>query len=225
MEQSEVTETFKSAETVLIKISDTLMMTPDIDKLADALAKAQGEIKNAKKSSDNAFLKARYADLAEVLDQIKPAFSKYGLSLIQMPGKPGKLTTMILHSSGQRIIETSECALAKTDPQSFGSAVTYLRRYSAAGFAGVAQEDDDGNAQIPGKKGGQNPYKVAKDLQETGEIQPVVFKYDLKAIAEENKEDAEKYLVENDAIWDEDLMIWESAKILPRLKPYLMKQP
>ena len=26
-----------------------------------------------------------------------------------------------------------------------GSAVTYLRRYSAAAMAGIAQEDDDGN--------------------------------------------------------------------------------
>ena len=223
MEQSEVIEAFSNASAKIIKISETLMMTPEIDKLADALSKAQGEIKNAKKSTENLFLKAKYADLAEVLDQIKPAFSKYGLSLVQVPGKPGKLTTIMLHSSGQMIIETSECALSKSDPQSYGSAVTYLRRYSAAGFSGCAQEDDDGNAQIPGKKGGQNPYKVAKDLQGTGEIQPVVFKYDLKGMAEDRKEIAEKYLIDNDAMWDEDLFIWESKKILPKLKEYQVK--
>jgi hypothetical protein len=39
----------------------------------------------------------------------------------------------------------------KLDPQSIGSCVTYLRRYSLAAIVGVSPEDDDGNAAT-GKK-------------------------------------------------------------------------
>ena len=40
----------------------------------------------------------------------------------------------------------------KADPQGIGSATTYLRRYSAAAVAGIAQEDDDGNTAAHDKK-------------------------------------------------------------------------
>ena len=46
--------------------------------------------------------------------------------------------------------ETVECRvpliIAKNDMQGYGSAVTYARRYGLMGMAGIAPEDDDGNA-------------------------------------------------------------------------------
>jgi hypothetical protein len=41
---------------------------------------------------------------------------------------------------------TTSAPLQKQDPQGVGSCTTYLRRYSTAGIANIAQEDDDGNA-------------------------------------------------------------------------------
>jgi len=51
------------------------------------------------------------------------------------------------HESG----ETLECGklhvpAAKQDPQGYGSALTYARRYSLMAACGIAPEDDDGNA-------------------------------------------------------------------------------
>ena len=40
-------------------------MSEKINALAEALAKAQGEMKNAVKGCDNPFFKSKYADLAE----------------------------------------------------------------------------------------------------------------------------------------------------------------
>lgn len=120
--------------------------TPD---LFAALAKAQGEIANATKGSVNSHFKSTYADLAEILSTIRPVFSKNGLSLIQSTGFDGAMvhvTTVLAHASGATITSCASCVPAKTDAQGIGAATTYLRRYSAAAMAGIAQEDDDGNA-------------------------------------------------------------------------------
>ena len=124
-------------------------MTHASPELFAAMAKAQGEIENASKNAANPHFRSKYADLAEVLNTVRPVLSKYGLSLMQATGFDGTLvhvTTILAHESGGYITTVSSCQPAKTDAQGVGSATTYLRRYSAAAVAGVAQEDDDGNA-------------------------------------------------------------------------------
>lgn len=122
-----------------------------INEIAEAIAAAQGEIHNPSKSAENPFFKSKYADLAEVLSVVRPAFSKHGLSVVQMPyssddGAIG-VTTMISHKSGQWMQGALELPLqvAKNVNQDAGSAITYIRRYALAAAAGVAQEDLDDN--------------------------------------------------------------------------------
>jgi len=117
--------------------------------LFTALAVAQGEIENASKNSNNPHYKSKYADLAEVLNTVRPVFSENGLSLIQSTEFDGALvsvTTTIAHKDGGYVTAKASCVPAKTDAQGVGSATTYLRRYSLASVCGIAQEDDDGNA-------------------------------------------------------------------------------
>ena len=118
-------------------------------ELFAALSKAQGEIENASKNAANPHFKSKYADLAEILNTVRPVFSANGLSLSQFPGFDGSLasvTTLIGHSSGGYISAVASCVPAKSDAQGIGSATTYLRRYGAAAAAGIAQEDDDGES-------------------------------------------------------------------------------
>lgn len=118
-------------------------------ELFAALALAQGEIENAAKNSNNPHFKSKYADLAEVLNTVRPVFAKHGLTLIQSTEFNGALVsvvTLLAHKSGGFITATASCVPAKTDAQGVGSATTYLRRYSAAAVAGIAQEDDDGQS-------------------------------------------------------------------------------
>lgn len=118
-------------------------------ELFTAYAAAQGEVENASKSSNNPHFKSKYADLAEVLNTVRPVFAKHGLSIMQSTGFDGSLvsvTTLVAHKGGGLVYSTASCVPAKADAQGIGSATTYLRRYSLAAMAGVAQEDDDGNA-------------------------------------------------------------------------------
>lgn len=165
----------------------------DIKDLAVALSKAQGEISNPEKNAENPYYSkpgkaAKYADLAEVLNVVRPVFSKNGLSFVQCPSiheTSASVETMLLHESGQWISEVISSPIPPrkdkdtgmvlpVTAQSIGSVITYLRRYSLAAFAGVAQEDDDGNAGI-GIKQEQNqvdkslptepPQKGKKDIE------------------------------------------------------------
>lgn len=125
---------------------DTTHATPD---LFAALAAAQAEVENAAKTSSNPHFRSKYADLAEVLNTVRPVFAKHGLSIIQATGFSGTLVsveTILGHSGGGYLSSVASCVPAKTDAQGIGSATTYLRRYGLAAMAGVAQEDDDGNS-------------------------------------------------------------------------------
>ncbi len=121
----------------------------NINELAAALAKAQGEIEGAHKDSANPFFRSKYADLASVWDACRGPLSKHGLSIIQLPRAEGSMvtmTTVLMHSSGQWI-GGDLTATAKDDgPQAIGSVMTYLRRYMLQALVGVAPDDDDGNA-------------------------------------------------------------------------------
>lgn len=127
----------------------------DIKELAIALAKAQGDIDNVKKTSTNPGFRSKYANLAAVWDTIREELSKNGLSVVQFPidapnGSPEDtvgLKTILLHSSGQYLEATFSMPVKDAkNPQAVGSALTYARRYALMAVVGIAPEDDDGNA-------------------------------------------------------------------------------
>lgn len=122
-------------------------------ELATALSKAQGEVENAKKVSNNPHFKSKYADLATIWDVIREPLTRNGLSVLQLPceAPPGQvgLVTHILHSSGQSVSEKFFVGLKDaSNPQQVGSALTYMKRYTLLGVAGIASEDDDGEAAV-----------------------------------------------------------------------------
>jgi hypothetical protein len=120
-----------------------------INELAAALAKAQGEIKGAAKDSANPFFKAKYADLASVWDACRVALTRNGLSVTQTATADGarvSVETRLLHASGQWLGDTLTVTAKEDSPQAIGSAITYARRYGLAAITGVAPEDDDGEA-------------------------------------------------------------------------------
>jgi hypothetical protein len=122
-----------------------------IKEIAAALSVAQGKVKGAVKDSQNPFFKSSYADLGSVMDAIRDAFSEQGLSYIQPLCSEGEkyfIETAIMHKSGEWLTSDRIEVIIKdkTNPQAFGSSVTYFRRYSLCSMVGIAQVDDDGNA-------------------------------------------------------------------------------
>jgi hypothetical protein len=119
-------------------------------EFATAMAKAQSQIKTALKDSKNPHFKSSYADLTSVWDACREALTNNGFSVVQRTDFDyGEvwLITMLLHSSGEYLESRYPLRPVKQDPQGFGSAITYARRYCLAAIVGVvADEDDDGNA-------------------------------------------------------------------------------
>lgn len=119
--------------------------------LYSALAAAQAAMGPALKDSVNPAFKSKYADLASVMAACLPALNANGIAVIQPPYQDDAgarfVKTIFIHGETG---ETAECAVplivAKNDMQGYGSAVTYARRYGLMSMAGIAPEDDDGNA-------------------------------------------------------------------------------
>jgi len=131
-------------------LESTPRMSATIGKLAFALAKAQGQMENAKKDRANPFFKSRYADLASNWDTCRKPLADNELAVVQTFtdnefGKVRILTTLI-HSSGEWIGSVLTLTPKDISPQGIGSTITYGRRYALGAIVGIAADDDDGNA-------------------------------------------------------------------------------
>ncbi len=140
-----------------------------LSKISAALLAAQKQITFASKDAKNPAFRSTYADLPAVIDAIKPALNEQGIAFVQTlsPSEPGFLaiTTRLMHESGEWVEDTATIPLQKLDPQGYGSAVTYGRRYSLASITGLYQDDDDGNAA----SGPKTAPKVAKVTERQAE--------------------------------------------------------
>jgi hypothetical protein len=124
-------------------------MSQEIKDIAEALALAQAEIEGASKDRINPHFKSSYATLASVWDACRAPLTKNGLAVMQDAAADGadvRVTTMLLHKSGQWFRGALIMRARDESPQAIGSAITYGRRYALAAMVGVAPEDDDGNA-------------------------------------------------------------------------------
>ena len=119
-------------------------------QIASALVKAQKAFGPALKTATNPHFKSRYADLAACVEAVIGGLNDNGIALIQrnsLDDAGVTVETVFVHESGEML----ECGklhvpAAKHDPQGYGSALTYARRYSLMAACGIAPEDDDGNA-------------------------------------------------------------------------------
>jgi hypothetical protein len=118
--------------------------------IAAALARAQMNMGKALKQSANLAFRSKYADLGNVIDACLPALNEAGIALIQPTGEDAHgrfVETILIHGeSGESLSCRVPLIVAKNDMQGYGSAVTYARRYGLMAMAGIAPEDDDGNA-------------------------------------------------------------------------------
>lgn len=135
-----------------------------------AFVAAQIKIKGALKDSKNPYYGSMYADLSSVMGACKAPLNEHGIAIIQASAKAEQpdhiaIETVLMHTSCEFISSVMEMPLMRpktSDPvsagskpakekqfnesQAFGSALTYLRRYSLAAIVGVCPEDDDAEA-------------------------------------------------------------------------------
>ena len=142
--------------------------------IAAALVKAQKDFGPALKSSTNPHFKSRYADLAACVEAVIDSLNNNGIALIQKTHECESgviVETVFVHESGE-VFEAGRLHIPaqKHDPQGYGSAITYGRRYSLMAACGIAPEDDDGNAASR-KKPSESLIKMIRSSSNLEELQ------------------------------------------------------
>lgn len=126
------------------------VITVSHKSVAAALAMAQAQMGKALKSANNPHFRSKYADLASVMDACLPALNANGIAVVQptVDDESGRyVETILLHGETDTELKCRvPLIVQKNDMQGYGSAVTYARRYGLMSMAGIAPEDDDGNA-------------------------------------------------------------------------------
>ena len=120
----------------------------------EALTAGINACSNVQATRINPHFRSKYFGLGDLLSQVKPTLSAYGLVILQTPTSSEEricVKTEILHGkSGQRF-DFGELGIkaAGLNLQALGSALSFLKRYAIATIVGVASDDeteDDGNA-------------------------------------------------------------------------------
>jgi len=158
----------------------------DISKIAPALVRAQAMMENPVRNrsvqvrTQAGSYQFRYATLDKITDLVRRALAENGLCVLQpiiSTERGAALVTRLLHESGQWM----ECEILLpplgSNPQAFGSAVTYMRRYSISAMLNIsADEDDDANRaagnhyqDLPARKE-RNPRQPREEATDLGEV-------------------------------------------------------
>jgi len=124
-----------------------------ISGLYASLIAAQAEFLPALKDTKNTFFKSSYAPLDSIWNACKGPLAKNKLMVSQVTDilENGTviLITRVYNDVGDFIESKLPVISSKpNDPQAFGSALTYCRRYSLAAILGLVTDDDDGEGAM-----------------------------------------------------------------------------
>lgn len=175
---------------VALKTKENLEgLTPvqtDNSELFDALARAQGNFEQVKKSGKaNIPTKSgtnytyNFAKLSDVLGATIPALNAEGIYFSQHPnyslngnGAMVTIVSTLSHSSGASIShESIPLFYNMNDAKQAGSVMTYLRRYGACQLLGIEGDDDD-DAHVATMNNSYNNYKSKQPAAKQAPRQP-----------------------------------------------------
>ena len=98
-----------------------------------------------------------YTSLPKILEHVKPILAKHGLGMVQsvfvLEGNPA-ITTDILSEKGETVFTSGVLTCStkglqmKSEAQSTGAVITYLRRYQIAALLGISGDEDTDAAPV-----------------------------------------------------------------------------
>ena len=158
-----------------------------ISELAKAFAKTQQELKQPLKDAKNPYFRSTYVPLENVAESITEAATKNGLSFSQEPSFDDGMvtvTTLVMHSSGEWIeYAPLKMKPVKNDPQAFGSAITYAKRYALSAIFGITSDkDDDGNEATQPQKAQRQQRTATQNKQCISADKVKQFESDVQAL-------------------------------------------
>jgi hypothetical protein len=146
----------------------------------------------------NPFTKSRFASLGQLLATVKPILNKNGLILKQFAGAVSThgsqtrrwysipIHTLLIHvASGQWESIVVDLPV-ETTTYSYGSALTFGKRYGLQSYLGIATVDDDGAATIQNRIDEKHAEEVIGEA--LGEIKRCKASDDLAAWLEERRD-------------------------------------
>ena len=128
-----------------MKTSESIM------NLSAALLAAASKIRPLVKDSNNPFFNSKYADVNQTIEALKSVLLNNDVWFMQFPHSTENsvgVVTRVIHSSGEFMEHEFVLPLAKRDPQSAGSAITYARRYALVSIFGLQAVDDDAQSAM-----------------------------------------------------------------------------
>jgi hypothetical protein len=166
---------------MIIRAPEGGYCSSELDQLFGALAIAQGEYEVIGYNRENPYFKAKFADLDAILSAARPALKRNKLTFLQQIriNEEGMtiLHSILGHASGQWIESRNRIIPTKNDPQTFGSTLSYLKRYAAVSLLGITishdKDDDDAEKdmadarQIFVKSGLNTKYNPKEESSET----------------------------------------------------------
>ena len=116
-------------------------------KVCAALVAAQADLRNPPKdkTANTGTYSYKYADLASILDLVRPILAKHGLAIAQdVVMEDGRLLiyTRLIHSSGECLDFGPLAGSVGTSWQQTGGGITYARRYALQAILGIAADED-----------------------------------------------------------------------------------
>jgi hypothetical protein len=140
-------------------------------KIAPAFIAAKKAFGPLLKDKNNPAFRSKYADLGACIDSVEDALLANDIAVYHETSEDATGITVecvLLHASGESIRGGKlHVPAAKQDPQGYGSALTYARRYSLMSICGIAPEDDDGNAASKGTKSQGNVAQASGPISAT----------------------------------------------------------
>lgn len=155
----------------------TAYSSENMTELAKAMLRIQQALIPVVKDAENPFVKSKYATLNAVMDACREVLLGNGIWVSQYPvpvesGCLGLVTKLMHAESGEWQASCMVMPLPKADPQGYGSALTYARRYALATMVGLVTVDDDAEAAMerekPSSTGQNGGYQSGNSLPQVG---------------------------------------------------------
>lgn len=165
------------------------MQSENINEMSAALVKAQSQIEGAKKDSENPFYKSKYADLNSVIAAVKKPLNNNGFRFSwksHIEGDNHSTECILTYKDGQEVSSGKmPLFFHKKDPQEYGKAQTYIKRYSLQAVTGLnVEDDDDGNSLIQPCREHIEFMNIFRSVSPEGQLQ---LKKDLAHISNAKK--------------------------------------
>lgn len=165
----------KNHKNIFPKEDAMIYRSETIGILIKSLSLVQIRMKPVIKEASNPFFKSTYAPIECLMKVAQPALEENGLGITQIPGyENGErlLKTILAHECNEWIMGVDLIKPPKEDIQSYGSYLSYLRRYSYAAILGIiiVGEDDDGEQDRKSRE-----YKTVHNTLITPEQEKVLL--------------------------------------------------